>query len=158
MQCVNCVCHDKSFPAMPNMPGFHYPMHAHYAQNNGGLRPQKRTPTIRGYYLKCGRLWRHACFYWSSLLMFVECVCVCVSWPPVVGGYLSYAISAARLIHPPHCLFAISPLDSSHQPLPGEMLADEIPLVRHRWDSNFASRRGPMAPSGILPGASFCDT
>jgi hypothetical protein len=38
------------------------------------------------------------------------------------------------------------------------MLADGYPLGRCRWDSNLVPRGGPVAPSGVPPGASLCDT
>jgi hypothetical protein len=57
------------------------------------------------------------------------CVCVLTSGSE---GLPYYAISIARLIHPPQCLRCHIPPRLLNQPLPGEMLADGCLLGRRR--------------------------
>jgi hypothetical protein len=52
---------------------------------------------------------------------------------------------------PPNACNVIPPPDSAHQPLPGEMLADECPL-----GNVYGTATG--LPVGVLPSASLCDT
>ncbi len=71
-------------------------------------------------------------------------------WPPEVRRYLITWFQPQGWSTPLNACDAIFLLDSSHQPLPGEMFAaDGCPLGRHRWDSDFSSHRVLVAPSGV---------
>ncbi len=63
-------------------------------------------------------------------------VCVCVSWPLVVRGYPIMRFQPQGWFTPHNACNAIFLLDSAHQPLPGEMLADGCMLGRRGWDGN----------------------
>ncbi len=87
-------------------------------------------------------------------------VSVCVILTSSRGGLPSDAVPTARQIHPPpNVCNVIPPFQTPHQSLPGKMLADECPLgnVDGTATANFIGTI-PWLPSGILPGASLCDT
>jgi hypothetical protein len=63
-----------------------------------------------------------------GLLWLTSGVCVCVCLTSSREGLPSDAMPIAGRIHPPpNACDVIPPPDSAHQPLPGEMLADECP-------------------------------
>jgi hypothetical protein len=66
------------------------------------------------------------------------CVCVCLDLRKK-GGYLYVRDTNCKDATPNTC-DVITPPGSSHQPLPGEMLANGCPSGRHRWDSDCEPR------------------
>jgi hypothetical protein len=77
-------------------------------------------------------------------------VCVCVR-PPVEEGYLLTRYQSQGKCTPPKACDVIPPPDSTHQPLPGEMLADGCPL-----GNVYGTATG--LPVGVLPSMSLCET
>jgi len=67
-------------------------------------------------------------------------LCVCVSWPLEEGGYLYVRDTNRKDATPSNTCDVITPPDSSHQPLPGEMLANGCRSGRRRWDSDCKPR------------------
>jgi hypothetical protein len=65
-------------------------------------------------------------------------VCVCV-WPPVERGYPLTRYQLQGKFTPPNACNVIPPPDSTHQPLPGEMLADGCPLGKVYGTATFSS-------------------
>jgi hypothetical protein len=57
----------------------------------------------------------------------------------------------------PNACNVITPSDSAHQPLPGEMLADGYPLG-DVYGTVTVNLMVPWSLSGVPPGASLCDT
>ncbi len=74
------------------------------------------------------------------------CVYVCV-WPPVERGYPLTRYQSQGEFTPPNACDVIPPLDSAHQPLPGEMLADGCPLGIVYGTATFSSRLLESCPA-----------
>ena len=75
-------------------------------------------------------------------------VCVCLDLRKKVATF-TYAIPIARMA-PSNTCDVITPPDSSHQPLPGEMLANGCPSGRRRWETLLRRFRGHLLASRLV--------
>ena len=73
------------------------------------------------------------------------------------GGCLNMRFQPQDCSPSPNDCDIITPSDSAHQPLPGEMLADRYPLG-DVYGTVTVNLPVPWSPSGVPPGASLRDT
>jgi hypothetical protein len=131
---------------------------ADLASRYSGASPPYPPMTLKGLINRIGCFKTIAHFRVAGVCVCV-CVCVCVILTSSRGKLPSDAVPTARQIHPPQRLRRHTPVQTPHQPLPGEMFADGCPLgnVDETATAYFVGTI-PWLPSGIPPGASLCDT